>query len=277
MTTLGALLRQGQHHRLADARVASGHDCDLALQFVSHVHLPGAPAEGAVSSDVLPYRAGRPKAIDDPRPPESPHGLPNGHPLGYLVVTCGGGRRFRGGSSSQSGDADRGRSPYDSDVTDDAEVSLAESFPPIADYGFLSDCENNCLVAPDGSVEWLCLPRPDSPSVFGAILDRTAGNFRFAPMNTHVPAPAALHPRDHGARDDVAHPEWVAARAGPAGGAARGGRDSARRLPAVPRRFRRHGHPPAAGHLHRGPRRSGGQRRARLRVRGPDRHVGLRG
>ncbi len=72
-------------------------------------------------------------------------------------------------------------------MTDDAEVSLAESFPPIADYGFLSDCENNCLVAPDGSVEWLCLPRPDSPSVFGAVLDRTAGNFRFAPMNTHVP------------------------------------------------------------------------------------------
>ena len=80
-----------------------------------------------------------------------------------------------------------GLSPYYLDVTEDAEVSLAESFPPIADYGFLSDCENNCLVAPDGSVEWLCLPRPDSPSVFGAILDRTAGNFRFAPMNTHVP------------------------------------------------------------------------------------------
>src|SRR6516164_6931902 len=63
----------------------------------------------------------------------------------------------------------------------------AASFPPIADYGFLSDCENNCLVAPDGSVEWLCLPRPDSPSVFGAILDRTAGMFRFGPANTHVP------------------------------------------------------------------------------------------
>ena len=64
---------------------------------------------------------------------------------------------------------------------------LAESFPPIADYGFLSDCENNCLVAPNGSVEWLCLPRPDSPSVFAAILDRTAGNFRFGPLNTQVP------------------------------------------------------------------------------------------
>ncbi|MGA7420085.1 MAG: glycoside hydrolase family 15 protein [Acidimicrobiales bacterium] len=61
------------------------------------------------------------------------------------------------------------------------------TFPPIADYGFLSDCENSCLVAPDGSVEWLCLPRPDSPSVFGALLDRSAGSFRFGPSNTQVP------------------------------------------------------------------------------------------
>jgi len=60
-------------------------------------------------------------------------------------------------------------------------------FPPIAEYGFLSDCEVNCLVAPDGAVEWLCLPRPDSPSVFGAMLDRRAGAFRFAPANASVP------------------------------------------------------------------------------------------
>jgi GH15 family glucan-1,4-alpha-glucosidase len=63
----------------------------------------------------------------------------------------------------------------------------ASLFPPIADYGFLSNCEQSCLVAPDGSVEWLCLPRPDSPSVFGALLDRSAGLFRFGPGNTHVP------------------------------------------------------------------------------------------
>ncbi len=60
-------------------------------------------------------------------------------------------------------------------------------FPPIADYAFLSDCEDNCLIASDGSVEWLCLPRPDSPSIFGSLLDRTAGMFRFGPTNTHVP------------------------------------------------------------------------------------------
>ncbi len=60
-------------------------------------------------------------------------------------------------------------------------------FPPIAEYAFLSDCENSCLIAPDGSVEWLCLPRPDSPSVFGALLDRSAGSFRFGPSNTTVP------------------------------------------------------------------------------------------
>ncbi len=68
------------------------------------------------------------------------------------------------------------------------EVHLdVNQFPPIAEYAFLSNCETTCLIAPDGSVEWLCLPRPDSPSVFGAILDRTAGSFRFGPSGTTVP------------------------------------------------------------------------------------------
>ena len=61
------------------------------------------------------------------------------------------------------------------------------TFPPIADYALLSNCEQSCLVAPDGSVEWLCLPRPDSPSVFAALLDRAAGSFRFGPSNARVP------------------------------------------------------------------------------------------
>ena len=62
------------------------------------------------------------------------------------------------------------------------------AFPPIADYGFLSDCEAAALVAPTGNVEWLCLPRIDSPSVFGAMLDRDAGGFRLGPADVQVPA-----------------------------------------------------------------------------------------
>jgi alpha,alpha-trehalase len=61
-------------------------------------------------------------------------------------------------------------------------------YPPIADYGFLSDCEVTALVAPSGSVEWMCLPRMDCPSVFGALLDRDAGWFRFGPEDVSVPA-----------------------------------------------------------------------------------------
>ena len=64
----------------------------------------------------------------------------------------------------------------------------ASPFPPIAQYAFLSDCETCALVAPSGNVEWLCLPRFDSPSVFGAILDRDAGVFRVGPADVEVPA-----------------------------------------------------------------------------------------
>ncbi|CCH77568.1 Glycoside hydrolase [Nostocoides japonicum T1-X7] len=61
-------------------------------------------------------------------------------------------------------------------------------YPPIAEYGFLSDCEATALVAPSGNVEWMCLPRMDGPSVFGAMLDRDAGGFRLGPADVRVPA-----------------------------------------------------------------------------------------
>jgi alpha,alpha-trehalase len=64
----------------------------------------------------------------------------------------------------------------------------SSAFPPIADYGFISDCETCALIAPSGNVEWLCLPRMDSPSVFGAMLDRDAGGFRLGPSDVLVPA-----------------------------------------------------------------------------------------
>jgi len=67
-------------------------------------------------------------------------------------------------------------------------LSGRSPFPLIAGYGFLSDCETSALVAPSGAIEWLCLPRVDSPSVFGALLDRDAGTFRIGPSGVSVPA-----------------------------------------------------------------------------------------
>jgi GH15 family glucan-1,4-alpha-glucosidase len=65
---------------------------------------------------------------------------------------------------------------------------VSSPFPPIADYGFLSDCHTGALVASDGSIEWMCLPHFDSPSVFGAMLDRGAGSWRVGPYGVYVPA-----------------------------------------------------------------------------------------
>jgi GH15 family glucan-1,4-alpha-glucosidase len=61
-------------------------------------------------------------------------------------------------------------------------------FTPIAEYCFLSDCHAGALIAPDGTIDWLCVPRFDSPSVFGALLDRGAGAFRLGPFGINVPS-----------------------------------------------------------------------------------------
>jgi alpha,alpha-trehalase len=73
-------------------------------------------------------------------------------------------------------------------------AAMPSPFPPIADYGFLSDCHTGALVAPDGAVGWLCVPRFDAPSVFGTLLDREAGYFRLAPFGINVPAARAYVP-----------------------------------------------------------------------------------
>src|SRR3984957_11674944 len=52
---------------------------------------------------------------------------------------------------------------------------------PIGDYALLSDCHSAALVSRDGSVDWLCFPRFDGPSVFCRLLDPAGGRFAIQP------------------------------------------------------------------------------------------------
>jgi GH15 family glucan-1,4-alpha-glucosidase len=73
-------------------------------------------------------------------------------------------------------------------------MAATSPFPPIADYAFLSDCHTGALVAPDGSIEWLCLPSFDGESVFTTLLDRGAGAFRVGPYGVAVPGGRRYEP-----------------------------------------------------------------------------------
>jgi GH15 family glucan-1,4-alpha-glucosidase len=61
---------------------------------------------------------------------------------------------------------------------------------PIAEYALLSDCRSAALVHRAGSVDWLCFPRYDAPSIFGRLLDDRAGHW-----SIHVPGTTAIQRR----------------------------------------------------------------------------------
>lgn len=54
---------------------------------------------------------------------------------------------------------------------------------PIADYALISDCHSSGLISRRGSVDWLCFPRFDSPSVFARLLDETGGHWLLRPTS----------------------------------------------------------------------------------------------
>jgi GH15 family glucan-1,4-alpha-glucosidase len=57
---------------------------------------------------------------------------------------------------------------------------------PIAAHALLSDCHSAALVTDAGSIDWLCFPRFDSPSVFGRLLDDTAGHWSISPAGDYT-------------------------------------------------------------------------------------------
>src|SRR5256884_4299782 len=64
-----------------------------------------------------------------------------------------------------------------------ARPSKPTHYLPIAEHGLIGDLHSVALVGTDGTIDWYCCPRFDSPSVFGAILDRQkGGHWRIAPV-----------------------------------------------------------------------------------------------
>jgi len=63
-------------------------------------------------------------------------------------------------------------------------VYAGPRYQPIEDYGLIGDLHSVALVGLNGSIDWLCLPAFDSPSVFGALLDADkGGSFRISPTD----------------------------------------------------------------------------------------------
>src|SRR5215207_5237448 len=88
--------------------------------------------------------------------------------------------RPRGGS--QEMEIHEAASASEKTTPEGRRVEDAPGYQPIENYGIIGDLHTTALVGMDGSIDWLCLPHHDSPSVFAAILDDAkGGRFRISP------------------------------------------------------------------------------------------------
>src|SRR5215469_13212597 len=86
-----------------------------------------------------------------------------------------------------------------------SEEKMVERYPEISDHGLIGDLQTAALVSTDGTVDWFCCPRFDSPSVFASLLDADRGGyFRIAPdredyvsRQLYLPDTAVLITRFH--------------------------------------------------------------------------------
>src|SRR3954463_9880976 len=86
---------------------------------------------------------------------------------------------LRGGCEFRPGEASSRRPPSS------ATEAFVDPYPAIADHGLIGDLQTSALVATDGTIDWFCCPRFDSPSVFASLLDHRQGrHFSIRPEGT---------------------------------------------------------------------------------------------
>ena len=82
-------------------------------------------------------------------------------------------------------------------------------YPDISDHGLIGDLQTAALVTTDGTIDWFCCPRFDSPSVFASLLDAGwGGHFRIAPDRDDYVEPAALPAGYRDPGHAVHDPRW---------------------------------------------------------------------